>query len=108
MSIGEVMEQARNEQQIERQALFTRMASAFARRHFESVAAGVRPEVVVALRGSSWLAGTYTGYEEFSEYVLAARQVLESAGKPITYLHDGQEMIVEHLFVMGNAFAEVL
>jgi hypothetical protein len=51
---------------IERQAQFTRMASAFARRDFVAVAEGVVPAVVLTLEGSSWLAGAYRGYEEFS------------------------------------------
>jgi hypothetical protein len=87
-----------SEIQVEREALFTRMASAFARRDFDAVAGGVLPEVVLSLKGSSWLAGTYRGYEEFSHYVSGARLVLEPAGNPITYLHHGDEMVVMHEF----------
>jgi hypothetical protein len=87
---------------IERQSLFTSMASAFARRAFDEVAEGVVPDVTLTLQGSSWLAGTYRGYEEFSQYVLAARLVLEPAGKALTYLHHGEEMIVMHEFEVGG------
>jgi hypothetical protein len=79
------------------------MASAFARRDFEAVARGVRPEVVLQLTGTSWLAGTYRGYEEFGHYLLGSRQVLVSAEKPITYLHAGDEMTVLHDFVVGGS-----
>jgi hypothetical protein len=61
------------------------------------------PEVVLTLQGSSWLAGTYQGYEEFSQYVLGARHVLESAGKPITYLHHDDQMTVVHDFLVGGS-----
>jgi hypothetical protein len=91
-----------NEIQIERQALFSRIASTFARRDFDAVARGVQPEVVLILEGSSWLAGTYRGYEEFSQYVLGARMVLEPAGTPITYVHHGDEMVVMHEFRVGG------
>jgi ketosteroid isomerase-like protein len=87
---------------LERQALFTGMASAFARRAFDEVAAGVVPEVELTLTGFSWLAGTYRGYEAFSHYVLAARLVLEPAGRPITYLHHGDEMVIMHEFEVGG------
>jgi len=87
---------------IERQALFTSMAGAFVRRAFDEVTEGVVPEVTLTLQGSSWLAGTYRGYEEFSHYVLAARLVLEPAGKPMTYLHHGEEMVIMHEFEVGG------
>jgi hypothetical protein len=87
---------------IERQSLFTSMASAFARRAFDEVAEGVVPDVTLTLQGSSWLAGTYRGYEEFSHYVLAARMVLEPAGKAMTYLHHGEEMAIMHEFEVGG------
>ena len=87
---------------IERQALFTGMASAFARRAFDEVADGVVPEVELTLVGSSWLAGTYVGYEGFSHYVLAARLVLEPAGRPLTYLHHDDEMTIMHEFEVGG------
>ena len=68
------------EVQIERQSAFTRMASAFARRDFEAISRGVSPEVVLTLQGSSWLAGTYQGFEGFGQYLLGARLILEPAG----------------------------
>jgi hypothetical protein len=60
------------------------------------------PDVTLTLHGNSWLAGTYRGYEEFSHYVLAARLVLEPAGKAMTYLHHGEEMVVMHEFEVGG------
>jgi ketosteroid isomerase-like protein len=90
------------DRRVERQALFTGMASAFARRAFDDVAAGVVPEVELTLTGSSWLAGTYRGYEAFSHYVLAARLVLEPAGRPLTYLHHDDEMVIMHEFEVGG------
>lgn len=89
------------EVQIERQSAFTRMASAFARRDFEAIERGVAPEVVLTLHGSSWLAGTYEGFEGFGRYLLGARMILEPAGKPLTYLHHGDEMTIMHEFLVG-------
>jgi hypothetical protein len=43
---------------IERQSLFTSMASGFARRAFDENAEGVVLDVTLTLQGSSWLAGT--------------------------------------------------
>ena len=48
-----------------RERLFTRMASTFAGHDFESLEGDVVPDVELTLRGSSWLAGKYRGYEEF-------------------------------------------
>jgi hypothetical protein len=90
------------ELRLERQALFTGMASAFARRAFDEVAHGVVPEVELTPLGSSWLSGTYLGYDGFSQYVLAARLVLEPAGRPLIYLHHDDEMVVMHEFEVGG------
>jgi hypothetical protein len=87
---------------LERQALFTGMASAFARRAFDEVVDGVVPDVELTLVGTSWLAGTYVGYEGFSHYVLAARLVLEPAGRPLTHRHHDDEMAIMHEFEVGG------
>lgn len=76
------------------------MASAFARRDFDEE--GVVPDVELTLQSSSWLGGTYRGYEEFSWYVEAARLVLEPAGRALTYLHHEQEMVIVHEFEVGG------
>jgi hypothetical protein len=85
-----------------REDLFTRIALAFAHHDFDAVADGVRPDVELTLRGSSWLAGKYRGYEEFGHYVAGAAEVLAPAGRQLSYLHDGNEMTVIHDFLVGG------
>src|SRR5262245_3657975 len=84
------------------EALFTLMPAAFAHRNFGDVAAGVRPTVELTLRGSSWLAGKYRGYEEFSQYVAGAALVLTPAGKQFSFHHEEAEMTVIHDFIVGS------
>src|SRR6266581_8476237 len=85
-----------------RERLFTRMASTFARHDFESLEGDVVPDVELTLRGSSWLAGKYRGYEEFGQYAAGAKLVLGAADRQLSYLHAGDEMTVVHDFLVGG------
>ncbi len=82
--------------QREREAQFVQNMGAFARRDFEALAAAWRPDVELTLPGSSWLAGVHRGYKEVSRCVLGLRQVLASEEKRISFLHEGDQMIVRH------------
>ncbi len=85
-----------------RERLFTRMASTFARHDFESLEGDVVPDVELTLRGSSWLAGKYRGYEEFGHYVAGAALVLMPAGRQLSYIHEGNQTTVVHDFLVGE------
>src|SRR5438046_3115773 len=78
------------------------MASTFARHDFESLEGDVVPDVELTLRGSSWLAGKYRGYEEFGQYAAGAKLVLWAANRQLSYLHAGDEMTVVHDFLVGG------
>jgi ketosteroid isomerase-like protein len=82
--------------QYAREIQFLENIDAFMRRDFAALEAAWRPDVVMTLPGSSWLAGTYEGYDDVSRGVLGLRQVLDSEQKQITFLHEGDQMIVRH------------
>jgi ketosteroid isomerase-like protein len=85
----------------EREQLFARISTAFAERDLVAVAEGMRPDIELTLRGSSWLAGKYVGFDEFFQYVAGAARVLHSTDGQLSYIHDGEEMTVVHEFVVG-------
>jgi ketosteroid isomerase-like protein len=93
--------------QIEREQLFARISAAFAVRDFAAVVEGMRPDVELTLRGSSWLAGKYVGYDEFFQYVAGAAQVLGSTDGQLSYIHAGEEMTVVHEFRVGPTAVEM-
>jgi hypothetical protein len=67
----------------------------------------MRPDVVMELPGSSWLTGIYSGYEDVSSCVLGLRQVLNSEEKRISFLHEGDQMIVRHDIMVHGPTHEV-
>ena len=85
-----------------RESLFTRMVMAFAHGDLAALEEGVRSDVELTLRGSSWLAGKYRGYEEFGQYAAGAKLVLWAANRQLSYLHAGDEMTVVHDFLVGG------
>lgn len=65
-----------------RESLFTRMVMAFAHGDLAALEEGVRSDVELTLRGSSWLAGKYRGYEEFGQREARARGGQQAALLP--------------------------
>jgi len=82
--------------QEEREAQFARNIDAFIRRDFGVIEETMRPDVTLEMPGSSWVAGTYQGLEEVGRGVVALRQVLNSDTRLITFLHEGDQMVVRH------------
>jgi len=82
--------------QEEREAQFARNIDAFIRRDFDVIEKTMRPDVTLEMPGSSWVAGTYQGLEEVGRGVVALRQVLNSDTRLITFLHEGDQMLVRH------------
>jgi len=80
----------------EREAQFIANIGAFMRRDFDAIERSMRPDVVMELPGSSWLSGTYGGFAEVGRCVVALRRVLESDHTRISFLHEGDQMIVRH------------
>jgi hypothetical protein len=80
----------------EREAQFIANIGAFMRRDFDAIERSMRPDVVRELPGSSWLSGTYGGFAEVGRCVVALRRVLESDHTRISFLHEGDQMIVRH------------
>jgi len=85
-----------------RESLFTSMVIAFARGDLAALEEGVRPDVELTLRGDSWLAGKYRGYEEFAQYAAGAGLVLGAVNRQLSYFHAGDEMTVVHDFLVGR------
>jgi ketosteroid isomerase-like protein len=82
--------------QREREARFIEGVGAFIRRDFEALEQTMRPDVVMRLPGSSWLAGTYRGPEEVGRCILGLRHVLESSEDRVTFVHHADHMTVDH------------
>jgi ketosteroid isomerase-like protein len=76
------------ELQLAREDLFARLVGAFKHRDFAVFDEAVRPDVVLEMPGSSWLAGTHRGLESFGRHVAGLRQVLRSTDEPTVYLHE--------------------
>ena len=88
--------QPKSDLQAQREAQFVQDVGAFVRRDFEAIERKMRSDVVMQLPGSSWLAGTYRGLEEVGRCVLGLRHVLDSSEDRISFLHEGDQMIVRH------------
>lgn len=86
----------KSELQIGRESQFIQNMGAFMRQDFAAFDGTMRSGVVMVLPGSSSLAGMHRGYEEVSRCILGLRQVLDSEKKRITFLHEGDQMIVRH------------
>lgn len=88
--------------QAEREAQFARNLHAFVRRDFAVIQAAMRPDVTLRLPGSSWLAGTYRGLEDVTQSIVDIRQVFVSDRKQITFVHQGDTVIVRHAITIGG------
>ena len=88
--------QPKSDIQAEREAQFVKDVGAFVRRDFEAIERNMRSDVVMHLPGSSWLSGSCHGLEDVGRCVLGLRHVLDSSEDHITFLHEGDQMIVRH------------
>jgi ketosteroid isomerase-like protein len=92
--------QAKSELQVQREAQFVEDIGAFVRRDFEAIDRKMHSDVVMQLPGSSWLAGTYRGFEEVGRCILGLRHVLDSSEDRVSFLHEGDQMIVRHVITV--------
>jgi ketosteroid isomerase-like protein len=88
--------------QEEREAQFVRNIDAFIRRDFGAIEETMRPDVTLEMPGSSWLAGTYEGLEAVGRGVVALRQVFNSDKRLVTFLHEGDQMVVRHAITVSG------
>ena len=96
-------DQRSEDRQREREALFTQLVEAFARGDHAALEPGVRPDVELTLGGTSWLAGTCRGYEEFQQYVAGAALVLSRAEGQLSYHHSEGQMVVIRDFLIDRS-----
>jgi ketosteroid isomerase-like protein len=82
--------------QLARDAQFSAALAAFQRRDFETVEASWRPDIVMEMPGTSWLAGKHEGFEDVSRCVTGLRHVLASEYVLTMFLHEGDQMVVRH------------
>lgn len=94
------MDRTVGEIQVEREAVLLELAGAYQRRELAVFEAAVRPDMGLTLGGSSRLAGTYVGYDAFGRYLEVLRRVLRSAGQPITFVHETNEMTFRQVMVV--------
>jgi len=88
--------QAKTPIQSAREAQFIESLAAFQRRDFETVEASWRPDIVMEMPGTSWLAGKHHGFKDVSRCVTGLRHVLASEDRRTMFLHQGDQMIVQH------------
>jgi hypothetical protein len=90
------------ELQREREARFVEGMRAFAARDFQAIAREMRPDVVIAVPGESWISGSFAGYDSVGRCLSGLRRALESKETVITFSHEGDEMLVRHeITVLG-------
>ena len=94
------MELRKTQIQLDREATLVDLASAYQRRDLPVFEAAVSPDMALTLAGTSRLAGTYRGYDSFGRYLQVLREVLRSAGKPITFTHGENEMTFRQVMVV--------
>ena len=82
--------------QYKREMQFLQNMRAFMRGNFALVETAWRPDAVLTLPGSSWLAGTHQGYEDVSRCVRGLRQVLTAEQTRTEFLHEDDQLIVRH------------
>jgi hypothetical protein len=75
---------------------------AFIRRDFGVIDETMRPDVVLDMPGSSWLAGTYQGFEAVSRGVVALRQLFNSDKRLVTLVHEVDQMVVRHAITVSG------
>ena len=98
MALG--MEVMKTQIQLDREATLVDLANAYQRRDLAVFEAAVSPDMALTLAGGSRLAGTYWGYDSFGRYLQVLREVLRSAGKPITFTHGDNEMTFRQIMIV--------
>lgn len=93
--------------QKEREARVIEGVGAFIRRDFDVLERTMHPDVVMRLPGWSWLAGVYRGPGEVCRCILGLRQVLESSTDRVSFLHEGDHMIMTHEIVLHGPAHDV-
>jgi hypothetical protein len=89
-------EQPKSVLPLKREAQFIENMGAFMRRDFATVEAAFRPDVTMEMPGASWLAGTHRGFKDVSRCVTGLRNVLASEDRGTMFLHERDQMIVQH------------
>ena len=84
------------EVQLQREALFSRLTSAFVRRDYETMTAVLRDDAVLEFPGTSRLSGTYRGIGGIERYLLATSDALRPNGMAIAFTHRDEEMVASH------------
>jgi ketosteroid isomerase-like protein len=93
---------ARTAVQRERETQFARNMAAFIAQDFDVIDATFRSDVEMHLPGTSWLAGTYRGLAEVSKATVALRHTFNSDDKIVTFLHEGDRMIIRHNILVSG------
>jgi ketosteroid isomerase-like protein len=95
------------EAEVEREALFAQLLGAFMRRDYRPIERAMRRNVRLELPGSSPLAGIHRGYEAVRRYIVDTRAVLRASGKPVTFVHDEDQMLVINEVLVSGPQHEV-
>jgi ketosteroid isomerase-like protein len=84
------------EVQLQREALFSRLTSAFVRRDYAFMTAVLRDDAVLEFPGTSRLSGTYRGIAGIERYLLATSDAVRPNGMAIAFTHRDEEMVASH------------
>lgn len=96
------MAPSRSAEQLEREVQFARNMKAFIEQDFDVIDATFRSDVEMHLPGTSWLAGTYRGLDEVSRATMALRHTFNSDDQMVTFLHEGNRMIIKHNILVSG------
>ena len=79
--------------QREREELFARLVDAYLKRDFTVIERVLAEDAVLHLPGTSAFAGEHHGREFVSRLFVGLRQFLESQASPVSFVHEGSDMV---------------
>jgi hypothetical protein len=88
--------------QVRREALVTRLATAFADRDFTTIERAMREDVELDLAGSSPFAGEHHGPESVGRFLLGIRQFVISTEPSFSFVHDGATTTATHAIMVAG------
>jgi len=86
----------------QREALFVQLVSAYRREDYQEIEEAMAFDVVLELPGHSTEAGEHLGAEAVARFVTGMRKHFVAARGPITFEHDGRDLVVSQI---GQLFA---
>ncbi|HEX6401130.1 MAG TPA: hypothetical protein VF108_11785 [Actinomycetota bacterium] len=91
----------------DRETRFLNGIESFMRRDFDALGASMHRAIRMEVPGSSWLAGTYRGYEAVGRCLIGLRRVLDSSDRRVSFVHENHRMVVQHVITVRGPRHEI-